>query len=97
MAPGRDGLAARRAAYGRPPNPVGVVIAGHEPVPLDARWFTGDERRILIVGRDNPIEAAPEGTELVRARDARPGTAVDPRDPRGARDPIASSWRVDRT
>jgi riboflavin biosynthesis pyrimidine reductase len=67
-----DDLAARRAADARPPNPVGVVIAGGEPVPLDARWFTGDERRILIVGRGNPIEAAPEGTELVRASDARP-------------------------
>jgi riboflavin biosynthesis pyrimidine reductase len=67
-----DELAARRAADGRPPNPVGVVIAGSEPVPLDARWFSGDERRVLIVGRDNPIEAAPDGTELVRASDARP-------------------------
>jgi riboflavin biosynthesis pyrimidine reductase len=67
-----DDLATRRAADGRPPNPVGVAIAGTEPVPLDARWFTGDERRILIVGRGNPIETAPEGTELVRASDARP-------------------------
>jgi riboflavin biosynthesis pyrimidine reductase len=70
-----DGLAARRAADGRSPNPIGVVVAGHDPIPLDARWFTGDERRILIVGRDNPIEAAPEGTELVRAPDARPAPA----------------------
>jgi riboflavin biosynthesis pyrimidine reductase len=67
-----DDLAARRAAEGRPPNPIGVVIAGHDSIPLDAHWFAGDERRILIVGRDNPIEAAPEGTELVRASDARP-------------------------
>jgi riboflavin biosynthesis pyrimidine reductase len=67
-----DDLAARRAAEGRPPNPVGVAIAGSEPVPLDARWFTGDERRMLIVGRTNPIQDAPEGTELVRASDARP-------------------------
>jgi riboflavin biosynthesis pyrimidine reductase len=67
-----DRLAARRAAEGRPPNPTGVVIAGHDAIPLDARWFTGDERRILIVGRDNPIEVAPDGTELVRAPDARP-------------------------
>src|SRR5688572_19359830 len=44
-----DDLAARRVADGQAPNPVGVVIAGSEPVPLDARWFTGDERRILIV------------------------------------------------
>ena len=64
----------RRAARRRwtVAEPIGVVVAGHDPIPLDARWFTGDERRILIVGRDNPIEAAPEGTELVRATDARP-------------------------
>jgi riboflavin biosynthesis pyrimidine reductase len=67
-----DDLAGRRAREGRPSNPTGVVIAGSEPVPLDARWFSGDERRILIVGRDNPIEAAPDGTELIRASDARP-------------------------
>jgi riboflavin biosynthesis pyrimidine reductase len=67
-----DELAERRASSGRPPNPVGVVIAGEEPVPLDARWFTGDEHRILIVGRANPIDSAPAGTELVRASDARP-------------------------
>ncbi len=65
-------LAARRAAAGRPPNPVGVVIGGSEPIPTDARWFAGDEPRILFVGRDNPVERAPEGTELLRAPDARP-------------------------
>jgi riboflavin biosynthesis pyrimidine reductase len=70
-----DDLAARRTADGRPPNPVGVAIAGSEPVPLDARWFGGDERRILIVGRENPIEDAPAGTELVRGSDARPAPA----------------------
>jgi riboflavin biosynthesis pyrimidine reductase len=67
-----DEMAARREAEGRERNPVGVVVAGSEPVPLDARWFGGDERRILVVGRENPIEAAPDGTELVRASDARP-------------------------
>jgi riboflavin biosynthesis pyrimidine reductase len=67
-----DDLAERREAEGRPRNPVGVLVAGGEPVPLDARWFSGDERRILIVGRGNPIESAPEGTELVRASDPRP-------------------------
>jgi riboflavin biosynthesis pyrimidine reductase len=67
-----DDLARRRAAARRSPNPAGVVIAGSDPVPLDAKWFTGDERRILVVGRENPIETAPEGTELLRASDARP-------------------------
>jgi riboflavin biosynthesis pyrimidine reductase len=65
-------LAAQRTAAGLPPNPMGVAIAGSEPVPLDARWFSGDERRLLVVGRTNPIDAAPDGTELVRASDARP-------------------------
>jgi len=67
-----DDLAARRAAAGRPPNPTGVLIAGSDPVPTDARWFSGDEPRILVVGRDNRLETAPEGTELLRAPDDRP-------------------------
>lgn len=68
-------LEVRRAAEGRPPNPIGVVIAGEEPLPTDARWFQGDEPRILFVGRDNPLHEGPAGTELLRADDARP----DPR------------------
>lgn len=67
-----EDLAERRRAAGRPPNPTGVVIAGTEPVPGDAAWFEGDEPRILVVGRDNPIEAAPAGTELLRSPDPRP-------------------------
>lgn len=70
-----DALAARRRAAGRSPNPVGVVIAGTEPVPLDANWFRGDEERILVVGRDHPIAEAPPGTTLLRAPDARPAPA----------------------
>jgi riboflavin biosynthesis pyrimidine reductase len=65
-------LEARRRASGRPPNPIGVVLAGTKPVPTDAGWFAGDEARILVVGRDNPIGAAPPGTELLRASDERP-------------------------
>jgi riboflavin biosynthesis pyrimidine reductase len=70
-----DELAARRRAAGRAPNPIGVVIAGGDPVPLDARWFTGDEQRTLVVGRDNPIGEAPHGTELLRAPRERPAPA----------------------
>ena len=70
-----DELEARRTAQDRPPNPVGVVIAGEEPVPTDASWFNGDEPRILFVGRDNPLRGAPAGTELLRADDARPDPA----------------------
>jgi len=67
-----DDLAARRSAGGRPPNPTGVVIAGNQPVAPDASWFDGDEPRILVVGRDNPMTAAPTGTDLLRAPDPRP-------------------------
>ena len=67
-----DDLAARRASEGRSPNPTGVLIAGAAPVPTNVRWFTGDEPRILVVGATNPLSAAPAGTELLRAPDARP-------------------------
>ena len=67
-----DDLAAQRRAAGLPPNPTGVVIAGSASLPLDANWFDGDERRILVVGRENPIETAPDGTELLRAATKRP-------------------------
>ncbi|HUF06804.1 MAG TPA: dihydrofolate reductase family protein [Candidatus Binatia bacterium] len=67
-----DDLSARRVAEGRPPNPTGVVIAGSERIPTDARWFDGDEPRIVVVGRDNPLDEVPAGTELLRAPDERP-------------------------
>ena len=70
-----DELAERRVALGRPPNPVGVVLAGVDPVPTDARWFAGDESRILVVGARNPIDAVPPGTEIWRAPDDRPEPA----------------------
>jgi riboflavin biosynthesis pyrimidine reductase len=62
-----DTLAARREADGRPRNPTGVVVAGADPLPTDASWFDGDEPRILVVGRGNPLTEAPLGTELLRA------------------------------
>ena len=70
-----DDLAARREWHGRPPNPTGVVFAGVDPVPADAGWFDGDEPRILVVGADNPMTAAPGGTELLRSPDVRPEPA----------------------
>ncbi len=70
-----DGLSTRRVAEGRPPNPTGVVIAGTESVPTDGQWFAGDEPRILVVGRDNPLTDVPPGTELLRAPDERPAPA----------------------
>jgi riboflavin biosynthesis pyrimidine reductase len=65
-------LAARRAAETRPPNPTGVLLVGGDPIPTDGRWFSGDEPRILIVGRHHPLKEAPKGTELLRAPDDRP-------------------------
>jgi riboflavin biosynthesis pyrimidine reductase len=70
-----DDLAARRAAEGRSPNPTGIVIAGMDSVPTDARWFAGDEPRILVVGAANPLTEAPAGTELLRAPEDRPDPA----------------------
>lgn len=67
-----EDLERRRRAAGRPANPVGIVLAGTDPVPGDARWFAGDEPRILVVGRDNPMTSVPAGTELLRAPDPRP-------------------------
>ena len=67
-----DDLAERRVREGRPPNPTGVLIAGDHPVPLDARWFAGDEPRILIVGAGNPMTEVPSGTDLLRSPNDRP-------------------------
>lgn len=68
-------LARRRVAAGRAPNPVGVVIAGSGPIDTASRWFTRDEPRILVVGRDNPTDDVPSGTELLRAPTERPDPA----------------------
>ena len=67
-----DALATRRASQGRSPNPLGVVVAGTDPVPTDAAWFGGDEARLLVVGRANPMTDAPSGTELLRAPTPQP-------------------------
>src|SRR3990170_8185229 len=54
-----DDLSERRVAEGKSPNPLGVVLAGTDPVPTGGRWFEGDEPRILVVGRDNALTDAP--------------------------------------
>jgi 5-amino-6-(5-phosphoribosylamino)uracil reductase len=70
-----DDLSAWRVATGRSPNPIGLVLAGSDPVPTDGQWFEGDEPRILVVGRDNRMTDAPDGTELLRAPNERPAPA----------------------
>ena len=71
-----DDIALRRTMRGRTPQPVGIVIAGTGEVPLDAKWFGGDEPRILIVGRDSPHadrpEVIPTGTDLLVAPSPEP-------------------------
>lgn len=63
-------LAAGRLARGRAAQPTSVVIAGSAPVPLE-RWHEGGGPRLLVVGSDNPQQAAP-GVELLRAATPRP-------------------------
>jgi riboflavin biosynthesis pyrimidine reductase len=60
-------LAQRRSAAGRPPQPLAVVIGGTGPIPTDRRWFTGDQPRLVIVGKDAPRPDLPPGTELLEA------------------------------
>lgn len=82
-----DALEARRVADGLPPNPIGVLLAGSDPIPTDAKWFQGDEPRIVIAGSDSPIASLPPGTELLRAPDPlpRPGWVLDTLAGRGVR------------
>ena len=70
-----DDLEAGRRAEGRQSNPTGVVIAGSGPIDTDARWFSGDEPRILVVGRTSPVDTVPPSTEVLRAPDERPRPA----------------------
>ena len=47
-------LAARRVEAGRPPQPLGVVIGGTEPIPTEGRWFNTEQPRLVVVGVDGP-------------------------------------------
>ena len=78
-------LAERRAAAGRPPQPVALVIAGSGPVPTDRRWFGWDQPRLLVVGAASPLashEPIPGGTQLIVAPTDHP-------DPRWVLDQLA--------
>lgn len=53
-------LAASRTASGRPAQPLGVLIAGKGPVPIERRFFSGSpQSRAVTVGRDSPHAAEP--------------------------------------
>jgi riboflavin biosynthesis pyrimidine reductase len=50
-----DDLAAARAAAGRPPQPLALVVAGATALPTDRRWFgSADQPRVVVVGTGSP-------------------------------------------
>jgi riboflavin biosynthesis pyrimidine reductase len=65
-----DDLAAVRLAAGRPPQPVGVLIAGSGPIPTDRRWFATDQPRLVAVGANGPREVP--GAEVLVAPTPHP-------------------------
>ncbi len=50
-----DELAGRRLASGLPAQPTAVVLAGTGEVPIERRWFVGDQPRIVVVGAESPM------------------------------------------
>ena len=51
-------LAERRRAAGHAPQPLAVLIAGADRVPVDRRFFApGDQPRVAVVGRGSPHAA----------------------------------------
>ncbi len=53
-----DRFAARRAAAGREPQPMAIVVAGARRLPTDRRWFGyEDQRRVVAVGSTSPHAA----------------------------------------
>lgn len=60
-----DDLAAVRVAAGKPAQPLGVLIAGNEPISTDRRWFGTDQPRLVVVGADGPPQVA--GAEVLVA------------------------------
>lgn len=69
-------LARRRQLRLGTAQPIGVIIAGSRGVPTGARWFTSEQPRILVVGRDSPharnAASVPAGPELLVAPDPEP-------------------------
>jgi riboflavin biosynthesis pyrimidine reductase len=65
-----EDLAELRRAAGRPPQPLGVLIAGNTPIPVDRRWFSTDQPRLVVVGRHGSLQV--EGAEVLVAPTAHP-------------------------
>jgi riboflavin biosynthesis pyrimidine reductase len=58
-------LAAMRVAVGRSSQPLGVLIGGNGPISTDRRWFSTDQPRLVVVGRDGPRQV--DGAEVLVA------------------------------
>ncbi|MFN2484680.1 MAG: RibD family protein [Candidatus Limnocylindria bacterium] len=73
-----EDLAARRVEAGRPAQPIAVVIGGAGTIPLDRRFFAGDQPRIVVVGSEHDPEVL-DGlrgvAEVVMAPTPRPEPA----------------------
>jgi riboflavin biosynthesis pyrimidine reductase len=63
-------LAAVRVAAGKPSQPLGVLLAGNEPISTDRRWFETDQPRLIVVGADGPRQVP--GAEVLVAPSAYP-------------------------
>jgi riboflavin biosynthesis pyrimidine reductase len=63
-------LAAVRERAGRPPQPLGVLIAGNGPISTDRRWFGTDQPRLVVVGTDG--QRAVPGAEVLVAPTPHP-------------------------
>jgi riboflavin biosynthesis pyrimidine reductase len=63
-------LADVRVRRGRPPQPLGVLIAGTGPIPTDRRWFGTDQPRLVVVGAEGPREVP--GAEVLVAPTPHP-------------------------
>jgi len=63
-------LAAVRAAAGKAPLPLAVLIAGSGPIPTEGRWWGTEQPRLVVVGRDGPRQVA--GAEVLVSPTDRP-------------------------
>ena len=63
-------LAAVRERAGRPPQPLGVLIAGTGPIPTDRRWFGTSQPRLVVVGAGGPRQVP--GAEVLVAPTPHP-------------------------
>jgi riboflavin biosynthesis pyrimidine reductase len=63
-------LAEARRAAGKSAQPLGVLIAGNRPISTDRRWFSTDQTRLVVVGRDGPRRI--DGAEVLVAPTPHP-------------------------